>query len=133
MWGRMKPSKLYSNAPTTFTPIEFTPELNVILAEIRLPENLDRDTHNLGKTTVGRLLDFGLLAGRDAQFFLFKHLDLFQDFVFFFEIEIFDGTFVTIRRSVFEASKIAFKKHRARHQDFSTLPEIEWDHYEVPF
>ncbi|WP_085044108.1 DUF2326 domain-containing protein [Ensifer aridi] len=129
----MKPSKLYSNRPATFAPVEFQPELNVVLAEIRLPENRDRDTHNLGKTTLGRLLDFGFLAGRDAKFFLFKHLDRFEEFVFFLEIELFDSTYVTVRRSVAEASKIAFKKHAARHQDFSTLPDLEWDHVDVPF
>ncbi|WP_036289777.1 DUF2326 domain-containing protein [Methylosinus sp. PW1] len=129
----MKPSKLYSNRPAIFAPVEFTPELNVVLAEIRLPENRDRDTHNLGKTTLGRLLDFGFLASRDTKFFLFKHLDRFEEFVFFLEIELLDGSYITVRRSVAEASKIAFKKHTARHQDFSTLPDIEWDHVDVPF
>ncbi len=129
----MKPSKLYSNLPDLFAAIEFKPDLNVVLAEIRLPENRDRDTHNLGKTTLGRLLDFGFLTGRDAKFFLFKHLDRFEDFVFFLEIELLDGGYVTVRRSVAEASRIAFKKHVARHQDFSTLPDREWDHLDVPF
>lgn len=129
----MKPSKLYSNRPDAFTAVEFGRDLNVVLAEIRLPENRDRDTHNLGKTTLGRLLDFGFLAGRDAKFFLFKHLDRFEDFVFFLEIELLDGGYVTVRRSVSEATKIAFKKHIARHQDFSTLPDLEWDHVDVPF
>jgi uncharacterized protein YydD (DUF2326 family) len=129
----MKPSKLYSNRPAAFTPVEFQPELNVVLAEIRLPENRNRDTHNLGKTTLGRLLDFGFLAGRDAKFFLFKHQDRFNEFVFFLEIELFNGSYVTVRRSVSEASKVAFKKHAARHQDFSTLSDLEWDHLEVPF
>lgn len=129
----MKPSKLYSNRPSVFAPIEFQPELNVVLAEIRLPENRRRDTHNLGKTTLGRLLDFAFLAGRDPKFFLFKHLNLFEEFVFFLEIELLDGSYVTVRRSVAEASRIAFKKHVARHQDFSTMPDIEWDHVDVPF
>ena len=129
----MKPSKLYSNRPAVFTAVEFEPELNVVLAEIRLPENRDRDTHNLGKTTLGRLVDFGFLAGRDPKFFLFKHLDRFEEFVFFFEIELLDGGYVTVRRSVSEASKISFKKHNARHQDFSTMPDLEWDHLDVPF
>lgn len=129
----MKPSKLYSNRPAVFAPVEFKPELNVVLAEIRRPENRNLDTHNLGKTTLGRLIDFGFLAGRDAKFFLFKHLDRFGEFVFFLEIELLDGTYVTVRRSVAEASKISFKKHRARHQDFSTLPDLEWDHIDVPF
>ena len=59
----MKLSKLYSNKPDVFEPVDFAPGLNVVMAEIRLPENRNKDTHNLGKTTLGRLLDFGFLAG----------------------------------------------------------------------
>ena len=129
----MKLSRLYSNKPELFEPVDFVAGLNVVMAEIRLPENRDKDTHNLGKTTLGRLLDFGFLAGRDPKFFLFKHLDLFKDFVFFLEIELQDASYVTVRRSVEEASKISFKKHQAGHQDFSALPLSEWDHQDVPF
>jgi hypothetical protein len=85
--GPMKLSRLYSNKPDLFEPVEFVQGLNVVMAEIRLPENRNKDTHNLGKTTLGRLLDFGFLAKRDPKFFLFKHR-LFQDFVFFLEIEL---------------------------------------------
>lgn len=129
----MKLSRLYSNKPDLFEPVEFVPGLNVVLAEIRLPENRSKDTHNLGKTTLGRLLDFGFLAKRDPKFFLFKHLDLFQEFNFFLELELEDASFVTIRRGVEEATKISFKKHEAGHQDLSVLPIPEWDHQEVPF
>lgn len=129
----MKLSKLYSNKPDLFDPVEFVPGLNVVMAEIRLPENRNKDTHNLGKTTLGRLLDFGFLAGRDAKFFLFKHLALFKDFVFFLEIELMDASYVTVRRSVEEASKISFKKHEASHQDFAALPSSEWEHLDMPF
>ena len=129
----MKLSKLYSNKPELFEPVDFVRGLNVVIAEIRLPENRDKDTHNLGKTTLGRLLDFAFLAGRDAKFFLFKHLDLFQDFIFFLEIELEDASFVTVRRCVKEATKVSFKRHEAGHQDFSNLPISEWDHQEVPF
>lgn len=129
----MKLSKLYSNKPDLFESVDFAHGLNVVLAEIRLPENREKDTHNLGKSTLGRLLDFGFLAARDTNFFLFKHLDLFKDFIFFLEIELEDASFVTIRRGVEEATKISFKKHEARHQDFSSLSILEWDHQEVPF
>ena len=129
----MKLSRLYSNRPAEFSPIEFVSGLNVVLAEIRLPENRKKDTHNLGKTTLGRMLDFGFLASRDANFFLFKHSDLFGDFVFFFEVELPDGSYLSVRRSVAEASKVAFKKHSGCHQDFSTLPVQEWDHSDMPF
>jgi uncharacterized protein YydD (DUF2326 family) len=129
----MKLSKLYSNNPEQFEPIDFIQGLNVILAEIRLPENRNKDTHNLGKTTLGRLLDFAFLSKRNSKFFLFKHVNLFQDFVFFLEVELDDASFVTIRRGVKEATKVSFKKHEAGHQDFTTLALSEWDHLDVPF
>lgn len=129
----MKLSRLYSNKPGQFESVDFATGLNVVIAEIRLPENRDKDTHNLGKTTLGRLLDFCFLSKRKPEFFLFKHLDLFNDFVFFLEIELHDASYVTVRRSVEESSKISFKKHEARHQDFSVLPLSEWDHQDVPF
>jgi len=129
----MKLSRLYSNKPDLFEPVEFVQGLNVVIAEIRLPENRNKDTHNLGKTTLGRLLDFGFLAKRDPKFFLFKHIDLFQQLIFFLEIELEDASFVTIRRGVEEATKISFKKHEARHQDLSALPLADWDHQDVPF
>lgn len=129
----MRLSRLYSNRPEVFEPVEFVPGLNVVMAEIRLPENRNKDTHNLGKTTLGRLLDYGFLAKRDPKFFLFKHADLFRELVFFLEIELEDASFVTIRRGVKEATKISFKRHEAGHQDLSILPPAEWDHQDVPF
>lgn len=133
MLDQMKLSRLYSDRPDKFAGVDFVSGMNVILAEIRLPENRSKDTHNLGKTTLGRMLDFGFLAGREPNFFLFKHIDLFSDFVFFLEIELTDGSHVTVRRSVAEASKVAFTKHAVGHQDYSTLLEHEWDHFDVPF
>jgi uncharacterized protein YydD (DUF2326 family) len=124
----MKLSKLYSNKPKAFEPIRFAPGLNVVLAEIRLPENRAKDTHNLGKTTLGRLIDFCLLMQRDPSFFLFKHESLFKEFVFFLEVELLDGTFVTIRRSVEEPTKISVKKHAHPDKDFVELRDASWDH-----
>lgn len=129
----MKLSKLYSNKPDLFGPIDFRSGLNVVLAEIRLPDNRDKDTHNLGKTTLGRVIDYGFLVSRDPKFFLFKHEDLFKSFVFFLEIELSDASYVTVRRSVEEATKISFKKHEASHQDFTELGQGDWDHFGLPF
>lgn len=129
----MKLSKLYSNKPDIFGPIDFVSGLNTIIAEIRLPENRAKDTHNLGKSTLGRLLDFCFLLGKEPRFFIFKHPDRFKEFVFYLEIELADASFLTVRRGVEEATKISFKKHEASHQDFSSLPEGSWDHFELPF
>jgi uncharacterized protein YydD (DUF2326 family) len=129
----MRLSGLYSNNPEIFEPVEFRRGLNVVMAEIRLPSNRDKDTHNLGKTTLGRVLDFAFLANRDPQFFLFKHFATFKDFMFYLEVELFDASYLTIRRGVEEASRISFKKHEARSQDFTALPDTEWDHVNLPF
>jgi uncharacterized protein YydD (DUF2326 family) len=133
MLAQMKLSKLYCNKPDIFGPIDFRTGLNVVLAEIRLPENLDKDTHNLGKTTLCRMIDFCFLSGRDPAFFLFKHDDLFDGLIFFLEIELADSAFLTVRRGVEEATKISFKKHEARHQDFTELREVGWDHFNLSF
>ena len=53
--------------------------------------------------------------------------------MFFLEIELADGSYVTVRRSVEEASKISFKKHEARWQNFTSLSPSEWDHLDMPF
>lgn len=129
----MKLSRLYTNRSNIFTPIDFQPGLNVVLAEIRLMENRTKDTHNLGKSTLGRLIDFCLLARRDSKFFLFKHAERFESFVFFLEIELIDGSYVTVRRSVIESTKISFKRHPIRGQDLSELPLSRWDHVDIPF
>ncbi|HTM81940.1 DUF2326 domain-containing protein [Asticcacaulis sp.] len=129
----MKLSRFYSDDPAVFGPIEFLDGLNVVLAEIRLPENKAKDTHNLGKSMLGRLLDFGFLAKRDQNFFLFKHIDRFERFTFFLEIQLTDGSFVTVRRSARDSSRIAFKKHVAKYQDFAFLPDDQWDHCDVAF
>ncbi len=129
----MKLSKFYSNKSELFEPVNFTQGLNVILAEIRLPENRNKDTHNLGKTTLGRLIDFGFLSTIDQGFFLLKHYEIFKKFVFFLEIELSEISFLTVRRSVENKTKISFKRHDKRHQDFSLLQISDWDHWEMPF
>lgn len=128
----MKLSKLYSNDPARFGPINFESGLNVVLAEIRLPENKAKDTHNLGKTTLGSVIDFCLLSSPKPNFFLFKHADRFQRLVFFLEIRLLDGSYVTIRRGLEEPTKIGFKRHAEEGRDLSELSQSEWDHFSVP-
>ncbi|MBF0342623.1 MAG: DUF2326 domain-containing protein [Nitrospirae bacterium] len=128
----MKLSALYSNKPQIFEPISFISNLNVVLAEIRLPENKQKNTHNLGKTILGRLIDFCFLSTPKESFFLKKHREFFKEFIFFMEIELFDNTFATVRRSVIEPTKISFKKHLYGKQDFTMLSESSWDHLNIP-
>jgi uncharacterized protein YydD (DUF2326 family) len=129
----MKLSQVYSDKTEQFETVVFNPGLNVILAEIRDPANREKDTHNLGKTTLSRLIDFLLLKEKNKDFFLFKHSDRFDLFVFFLEVDLENGQFLTIRRAVENASKISFKYHSQSGENYSELTESEWDHWGVAF
>ena len=126
-------TKLYSNMDNKFEPILFNRGLNIVIGEIRLLENIEKDTHNLGKSTLGSLLDYCLLKGKSQNFFLFKHLDIFKEFVFFLEIEYADGKYLTIKRSVENNTKISFIKHLNKLSDFRNLSDDEWSHCALPF
>ena len=121
-------TKLYSNQNKKFEPIEFNRGLNIILGEIRLPENMEEDTHNLGKSTLASLLDYCLLKGKSENFFLFKHLDIFKEFVFFLELEYEDGKYLTIKRGVENNTKISLIKHTEKNRNFVHLNDDEWTH-----
>ncbi len=128
----MKLSKLYSNQDKLFKPIIFNDGLNIILGEIRLPENKNEDTHNLGKTLLGLLIDYCLLKGRSKNFFLFKHFDRFKKFTFFLEIKLGENKYLTIKRSVENNTKISIIKHLNKHQTFVNLPDNDWTHQSFP-
>jgi uncharacterized protein YydD (DUF2326 family) len=123
---------LYSNDDVRFTPIAFNESVSAVLAEIRIPANRDLDTHNLGKTTVGSLIDFCLLKGKDPKFFLFKHENVFGPFSFYLEIALPGPRYVTIRRPVLPGSKVDFLVRSTSTPDATGLPEYDWDHLNVP-
>jgi uncharacterized protein YydD (DUF2326 family) len=131
----MKLLRLYANEAEIFPAIEFNSGLNVILAEVRAPDDGTKSDHNLGKTLLTRLLDFMLLKDVDADFFTRKHSDRFDGFVFFLEILLPDGvTHATIRRAAQRDTKIALKLH-GQLNDFTPLladVEREWDHWNIP-
>ncbi|MFF2273565.1 DUF2326 domain-containing protein [Agromyces sp. NPDC058136] len=115
-----------------FDPIVFRPGVSVVVAEIRLPENKGLDTHNLGKTTVGQLIDYCLLKGKSQEFFLFKHAQ-FSEFTFYLELELLDGTYVTICRPVTPGSKVYIKRSISSLPDASLIPLEEWEFQKLSF
>jgi uncharacterized protein YydD (DUF2326 family) len=129
----MKLVRLYSNQSSIFPPIEFNKGLSVILAEIRVPENRLLDTHNLGKSTVADLLDFCLLKGKSSSFFLFKYPQLFEQFVFYLEIQLAESEYVTIARPVSVGTRVHVKRSSASIEDASQFDESDWDHSSLPF
>ncbi|APZ95367.1 DUF2326 domain-containing protein [Fuerstiella marisgermanici] len=129
----MRLSTIYSNLPNGFRRIDFNPGLNVVLGDIRDPENRDKSVHNLGKTTLARVIDFCLCRKKDPKFFLFKHEEMFKDFVFFLELETLSGQYLTIRRSVAEASKLSFATHPTPRRNLVDSDSADWDHEYVGF
>ncbi len=129
----MKLSKIYSNKRDLFEDIEFNSGLNVILGEIKLLKNKKKDTHNLGKSILASLIDFCLLKGYSKDFFLFKHYDIFKEFIFFLEVEIESNKFLTIKRKVNGHSKISVLEHDEQHLNLKNLPDEDWTHFDIPF
>ncbi len=125
--------KIYSNKPELFPSIRFHRGLDAILAKVRDRKDQTKDSHNLGKTLLIDLLDFCLLAEVRGDFFLRKHRERFSPLVFFLEIALDGGGYVTVRRSVDEPSKIGFKRHDSPNSDFAQTPDGEWDHPKMAF
>lgn len=129
----MKISKIYSNQDRKFKPIFFNMGLNFIYGDVRYPENRKLDSHNLGKTTLARLLDFMLLAKKNNKSFLFANYDIFESFVFFLEVRLSENNYLTIRRSISDSSKISFFTHQEANQNCIGKPDREWNHFDLPF
>lgn len=106
----MKLSKLYSNKP--FHNLTFITDkggLNVILGDAK--GTGDNKQHNLGKSKLAELLDFMLLKGIDKSFFFYKEINKqkFENYEFYLEVLLNDGKYLTIKRTVANPTKIAFK------------------------
>jgi len=129
----MKLSRLYSNQPAIFGPIELRDGLCAVLAEIRVPANRLLDTHNLGKTTVGELIDYCLLKGKSKDFFLFKHEARFAEFTFYLEIQLPTGGYLTIARPVVPGSRVDLMRSQTSIPDVTAMGHAEWDHVGLPF
>lgn len=131
----MKLVRLYSNETGIFPEIPFRPGLNVILAEVRAPDDDTKSDHNLGKTLLAHLLDFMLLKEVGGDFFMRKHSDRFAGFIFFLEILLPDGkSHATIRRGADADTKISLKLHGPPDGPSPLLEagEAEWDHWNIP-
>ena len=95
-------------------------------------ERSQKISHNLGKSLLIDVIDFCLLKDVGTKgHFLKTREDLFGELVFFLELRLHDGGFVTVRRPVREATSIAFKRHTEPQQDFIALPDEQWDHVDV--
>jgi uncharacterized protein YydD (DUF2326 family) len=132
----MQISRIYSNKPRIFAPIDLNygaeaNKLNVVYGEVHHPADQKKTSHNLGKTTLLHLVDFLLLKGHSADHFLFAHKDRFEAFNFYIELQLNDGSFATVRRGPAAPTKIALKRHSEHGLQFVDAPEDFWDHSDI--
>lgn len=116
-------SKLYSNKD--FKTVKFSEGLNVVLAKVFRPSDKDIDSHNLGKTTIISIIDFCLLKKITEDNIFKKHKNFFNGYEFFLEIKLNSGSYLTIKRTVDSPTKISFKNHILKDQNF--VLNDNWD------
>ena len=117
----MKISKIYSNK--NFKNIEFNENFNAVVAFIESDKK--DDTHNLGKTSLIRVIDFLLISSynKNTDKLLGNNLFIGQDF--YGELKLNDGKYLVIKRSINTATKISFKLNDTKLDSFKF--DIDWD------
>ncbi len=120
----MKLSKLYCNNPE-FKNIKFNLNgLNVVYADVVSRIDEKKNSHDLGKTKLAELIDFLFIKKVDQKkHFLFrikndKGISIFNDYIFYLELQLNSGDFLTIKRSVENSSKISFSLNQQSVNEF---------------
>jgi uncharacterized protein YydD (DUF2326 family) len=118
----MKLSKIYSNKPfhnTTF--ITEKGGLNAIIGDAKGKKE-GSNSHSLGKTKLGELLDFMLLKKADKAFFYNKDSSkekfIGKGYDYYLEILLNSGKYLVIKRGVDNHTKISFLLNEASSQDY---------------
>jgi len=132
----MKLSKLYCNQKN-FKNITFNLNgVNVIYADVQAEIQKKNNSHDLGKTLLSKLIDFLLLKKisnyKTHPLYKIKREDgetIFQDYIFYLEIVLNSGKFLTIKRPVNKNTKISFKINDQRVKKYQA-PQ-SWDGEEI--
>lgn len=117
----MKISKIYSNK--NFKNIEFNEKFNAIVAFIESDKK--EDTHNLGKTSLIRVIDFLLLSNFEKSTDKLLGNDIFIGQEFYGELKLNNGKYLLIQRSINTPTKISFKLNDSKLNNFEL--DIDWD------
>ena len=132
----MRLSKLFCNQ-SGFKDVTFNLNgLNVIYADVSTNIAEKKNSHDLGKTKFGELIDFLLLKkiSNYQKHFLFKIHDgsgnsVFLNHVFYLELFLNSGKFLTIKRTVDTNTKISFAVSEQRNKGY--LSPTLWEHEDI--
>lgn len=122
----MKLSQIYSNK--SFKHAKFNDGINLVLAKVTKKLDKNKDSHNLGKTTLISVIDFMLLKEIDQSHIFVQYHLKFTEYVFYLELVLNNGEYLTIRRSVDAPTKIGFKVTKAA---ANLLNEQGWDMFAI--
>lgn len=122
----MRIVKIYANKH--FRNIEFNSLFNVVLATIS-DKVKKKDVHNLGKTSLIHVINFLLIGSFDKK--VFGNRKVFGGVIFYGEIELNNGKFLTIKREIDNQSKISFKISDLKTVGYN--PPQTWDAENVAF
>lgn len=127
----MKLSKLYCNQPG-FKNIQFNLNgISVIYAEVKTQLSEKKNQHDLGKTKLAELIDFLFLKKIGKEHFLLKHeKEHFRNHIFYLEILLDSGQYLTIKRAVKNNTKISFAITEASVNEFHS--PLEWEIPDMP-
>ena len=123
----MKLIKVFSDK--NFKNVRFNEHFNVVLATIQDRAN-KKDTHNLGKTSLISVINF-LLLGDFAKNKGLLSNPVFIGQTFYLEIQLNNGKYLVIKRSINIATKISFKLNEFELTNF--IPPTDWDEIDIPF
>ena len=117
----MKISKIYANK--NFKSIEFNEGFNAIVAFSSSGKK--EDTHNLGKTSLIRVIDFILLSSFDKNKDKLLGKDIFIGQEFYGELKLNSGKYLLIKRTINSPTKICFKLNNTKLNNFKL--DVNWD------
>ncbi|AMM99282.1 DUF2326 domain-containing protein [Bacillus pumilus] len=118
----MKLSRLYSD-DSRFKNIKFKDGLNIIFGYVK-DINVN-DPHNLGKSALVHLIDFMLLKEVKKGNYFYNKKKVFKNHTFYLEIKLYNGDYITIRRSFKNITRVDMKllNHSTKLLDCD-----EWDY-----
>jgi len=129
----MQLSKLYCNIEG-FKNILFNLNgLNIVYADVKSDFNEKKNSHDLGKTKLAEIIDFLLLKGIDKKHFLLKikneEKSIFYNYIFYLELYLNSGRYLTIKRSVSSNTRISFSLNEQKTDGF-VLPS-KWEYENI--
>lgn len=123
----MKLNRLYCN-DSHFHNITFNDGLNVVLGHVTHHYEMNKDSHNLGKSTLIDILDFMLLKEINKDFFIRRYPNKFNNHIFYLELRLNSDKFMTIKRSVKAINKISIKESEVSE---ACGPTTAWDKVDI--